>query len=257
MRLVMDVGNTNIVAGIFHENEMIHSFRLSTDKTKTEYEIAVLLKLMISSKSISANEVNGAIISSVVPVLTNSVAKAVEILCYIKPLILSAGLKTGLDIKTDNPSQTGADRIADSVGALLDYKPPIVIIDIGTAVTLSVINSKRQFLGGIITAGPRLELNALKKSTAQLPEVSLQAPKKVIGKNTVNAMASGIIHGTASMIDSLIARIEIELGEKVTAIATGGLSNIIIPCCKKEIIHDELLLLKGLNYIYEKNKVNC
>lgn len=253
MRLVIDIGNTNIVVGIFSVNELIYSFRLATDKSKTEYEFAVLLKVMAQTKKIALSEVTGAIISSVVPILTNVLALSVEILCEIKPMILTAGLKTGIDIKTDNPAMTGADRIADAVGALLKYEPPIVVVDIGTAVTLSVIDKGNRFLGGIITSGPRLDLIALKKSTAQLPEVSLSVPENVIGKNTPNAMASGILNGTASMLDSLISRIENELGQKVTAIATGGLSSIVIPHCKTVIVHDELLLLRGLNHIYTKN----
>ncbi len=253
MRLAIDIGNTNIVVGAFKKKELIFNFRLSTDKNKTEYEYAVIFNTIFHTKNIDKNEINGAIISSVVPVLTKTIEKAVDIFCGITPLILSAGIKTGIDIRTENPNQTGADRIADSVGGLMKYNLPLLIIDIGTAVTLSIINEKRQFVGGIIAAGPRLELSALKKGTAQLTEVGLHPPDKVIGRNTHNAVSSGIIYGIASMLDSLIFKIKEEIGSQLTVVATGGMSFEIISCCKSEIIYDEFLLLNGLNHIYEIN----
>ncbi|MFR0951155.1 MAG: type III pantothenate kinase, partial [Ruminococcus callidus] len=163
------------------------------------------------------------------------------------------GVKTGLQIAIDNPAQLGSDRVADAVAALHEYQPPIVIIDMGTATTLSVIDAQRRHIGGMIAPGVGISMNALTEKTAQLPKISLDPPKRCIGSNTVECMKSGILYGAAGCIDGLLDRIEEELGETPTFLVTGGLSEFIIPHCRHKIVLDNLLLLKGLQLIYQKN----
>ena len=168
-------------------------------------------------------------------------------------ITVGPGVKTGLQIAIDNPAQLGSDRVADAVAALHEYRPPIVIIDMGTATTLSVIDANRRHIGGVIAPGVGISLNALTEKTAQLPKISLEPPKKCIGSNTVSCMKSGILYGAAGCIDGLLDRITEELGETPTYVATGGLSESIIPHCRHKIQLDNMLLLKGLQLIYQKN----
>ena len=187
------------------------------------------------------------------PAVGKSIAGAVSKLCHVVPLMLGPGVKTGLNIKIDNPAQLGADLVAGAVGALDAYTTPCVVIDMGTASTISVLDKNGTFLGGIIAAGVRLTLKALAENTAQLSSINIEAPQSVIGANTAECMQSGLVYGTASMIDGLLERIEEELEETPTVVATGGLSKEIITHCKSNIIYNENLLLDGLRVIYEKN----
>lgn len=254
MLLALDVGNSNIVIGCIDNNEISHVFRMVTDISKTEYEYAVGIKNILEFEGISCSGFDGAIISSVVPPLVTVLKTAVNNLTGLNALIVGAGVKTGMNILIDNPAQLGSDLVADGVAVIGTYKLPAIVFDMGTATTISVIDENASFLGGALYPGVGLSMNALSRGTSQLPKVPIEAPDKMICANTIDCMKSGAIFGTASMVDGMIDRIEEELGQKATVIATGGLSGRIIPYCKHEIIHDENLLLRGLGIIYEKNK---
>lgn len=254
MILAIDIGNTNIVVGCIDKEKIFFIERLSTVRTKTELEYAIDLKTVLDIYHIKRTDIEGCIISSVVPQITNVAKLAAEKILKKEVLVLGPGVKTGLNIMLDNPGEMGADRVADAVAALTYYPVPLVIVDMGTATTVSVVDEKKRYLGGVILPGVRVSLDALISRASQLSGISIEEPKKLIGKNTVDCMKSGILYGNAAAVDGIIDRIEEELGKKVTAIATGGMSGKIIPHCKRKIIQDEDLLLKGLLVIYEKNK---
>ena len=253
MLLAIDIGNTNISLGVFDQEVLRTTARLATSKEKTSDEYAVDLMNVLSLHGEDVSKIEDCIISSVVPSVSASVSSAVAFLCDTVPLMVGPGVKTGLNIKIDNPAQLGADLVTGAVAALNEYTLPCIIIDMGTATTLSVLDRNGAFLGGTIGAGMRMTFNALAEGTAALPSVSITAPKSVIGKNTVDCMQSGIVLGTAAMLDGLIDRIEEELGERATVVATGGLSREVISYCKNDIIYNENLLLDGLRLICEKN----
>ncbi len=254
MILAIDIGNTNIVVGCIDDEKIYFIERLSTVRTKTELEYAIDLKTVLDIYHIKRTDIEGCIISSVVPQITNVAKLAAEKILKKEPLVLGPGVRTGLNILLDNPGEMGADRVADAVAALTYYPVPLVIVDMGTATTVSVVDEKKRYLGGMILPGVRVSLDALTSRASQLSGISIEEPKRLIGKNTVDCMKSGILYGNAAAVDGIIDRIEEELGQKVTAIATGGMSKKIIPHCRREIIQDEDLLLKGLLVIYEKNK---
>ena len=254
MILAIDIVNTNIVVGCIDDEKIYFIERLSTVRTKTELEYAIDLKTVLDIYHIKRTDIEGCIISSVVPQITNVAKLAAEKILKKEALVLGPGVKTGLNILLDNPGEMGADRVADAVAALTYYPAPLVIVDMGTATTVSVVDEKKRYLGGMILPGVRVSLDALTSRASQLSGISIEEPKRLIGKNTVDCMKSGILYGNAAAVDGIIDRIEEELGQKVTAIATGGMSKKIIPHCRREIIQDEDLLLKGLLVIYEKNK---
>ena len=253
MILALDIGNTHIVMGCIENKEIKNIARMTSDPLKTDSEYAVLIKEIMDIDGIDVGNIEGAIISSVVPTITSTLKKAVTRITGHRPLIVGAGLKTGLNILIDNPAQLGSDLAVASVAALEAFKPPIIVIDMGTATTMMVIGENSAFLGGAIMPGVALSMRALASNTSQLLNVSIEAPKSCIGKNTIDCMKSGGVFGAASMIDGMIDRIEEELGMKTTVVATGGLSQRIIPYCRHEIVCDDDLLLKGLWIIYQKN----
>lgn len=253
MILALDIGNTHIVLGCIEGRKIINIARMASDTLKTEHEYAVLMKQILELDNIDISTVEGGIISSVVPPLTGTLKKAIQRVTGHKPMVVGAGIKTGLNILIDNPAQLGSDLAVSAVAALNEYKPPIIAVDMGTATTIMVIDKNGSFLGGQILPGVALSMNALASKTSQLPKVSIEAPKKVIGTNTIDSMKSGAVFGAASMLDGMIDRIEEEIGMSATVVATGGLSGSIVPHCKHEIICDDDLLLKGLAIIYEKN----
>ena len=254
MLLAIDIGNTNITLGAYDNDVLCFTARLATVHGTTADQYAVEIKNILELYGLNAAQIEDCIISSVVPSVGGAVCNAVSLLCNIIPLELGPGIKTGLNIKIDNPAQLGADLVAGAVGAISEYTLPCVVIDMGTASTISVIDRNGAYLGGVISAGVRLTLKALTENTAQLPSIDITAPKSVISTNTVDCMRSGLIFGTASMIDGLLDRITDELGEIPTVVATGGLSKDIIVHCKNEIIYNANLLLDGLREIYEKNR---
>ncbi len=253
MLLTVDIGNTNITLGAYNGNILTFTARLSTEQHKTADQYAVELQSMLALNGYSGEDIEDCIIASVVPQVGKSMSNAVSKLCHIVPLMLGPGVKTGLNIKIDNPAQLGADLVAGAVGAIDAYTMPCVVIDMGTASTISVLDRNGTFLGGAIAAGVRLTLKALAENTAQLTSIPIEAPNSVIGSNTVECMQSGLVFGTAAMLDGMLEKIAEELGENPTVVATGGLSKEIIAHCKTDIIYNENLLLEGLRVIYEKN----
>ena len=253
MLLAVDIGNTNITLGGFDGNVLSFTARLATDQRKTADEYAVQLREIQSLYGIANSEIEDCIVSSVVPIVGSSFGEAVSKIFHIVPLMLGPGVKTGLNIKIDDPAQLGADLVAGAVGALDAYEMPCIIIDMGTASTISVLDENGTFLGGVIAAGVRLTLKSLSENTALLTSIPIEAPRSVIGRGTVECMQSGLVFGSAAMLDGMIDRIERELGASATIVATGGLSKEIVTHCTHNIIYHENLVLEGLRAIYEKN----
>ena len=254
MIFAIDIGNTNITIGCIDDQETYFTERISSDTKKTALEYAVILKSILEFQNITPSQIEGSIISSVVPPICQTISQAVERVLNKRPMIVGPGIKTGLSIKIENPAQLGADMVVAAVGALERYSCPMIIFDLGTATTISVIDKNRDFLGGMITPGLRAATEAMNTSTAQLPVINLEPPKKVIGRNTIECMRSGIILGNACMIDGMITRIEEELGEPATVIVTGGVARYVLPFCRKTIHYEDDLLLSGLHLIYTRNR---
>ncbi len=253
MILTVDIGNSNIVIGGVREDEIVFEARLRTDATKTSDEYCLDVKSLMDVYGVDSAEIEGAIIASVVPQVLNSFQTAIKKLTGKTPLVVGPGLKTGLNILLENPGQTGADLVVGSVAALREYKPPLTVIDMGTATTISVLDKNGAYIGGCIIPGVKISMDALTDRTALLPGLQLDQPKRAIGRNTVDAMRSGIMMGTACMLDGMIARMEEELGYQTTVIATGGIAKFIIPLCQREMIYDKDLLTKGLVTLYKEN----
>lgn len=257
MIFAIDIGNTNIVIGCMEGDKISFIERMSTDVLKTELEYAVSFKTVMELYNIQAKDLGGSIISSVVPQLTSIIKSSLQKLTNIEPIVVGPGVKTGLNILLENPAQLGSDLVIGAVAGIHKYGAPLIIIDMGTATTISVIDEKKNFLGGPIIPGAIVSLNSLVTETSQLPRITLEPPKNVIGRSTIDSMKSGLIYGQASCLDGMIDRIEEELGQKAIVIATGGLAKVVIPCCKNKITLDDSLLLDGLKIIYEKNYVKA
>ncbi len=254
MILAIDMGNSNIVIGGIDNARTYFVERVTTNHGKTELEYAVNIKDIMEIHNLPVSAVEGAIVSSVVPPLTDVVLSAIKKITGKTPMLVGSGMKTGLNIKMDNPKTVGSDLIVNAVAALKEYPAPIIVIDMGTATTMSVIDKAGNYTGGIIFPGLRVSLDSLSSRAAQLPYIGLNKPSKIIGKNTIDCMKSGILYGNAAMIDGVIDRMEEELGAKGSLVATGGLASLIIPLCRHNINYDDDLLLKGLEILYEKNK---
>lgn len=255
MILAVDVGNTHIVLGALEmdSGEISFTAQLSSNRQQTDDEYAVLLHSLFALNHFSLDKVEGCILSSVVPGITPLLRRALEKL-FAKPvLIVGAGVKTGLNILIDNPAQLGSDMVVLAVAAAALYPKPALIFDLSTAMTLSVLDEKGGYLGGMIMPGPKIGMDALSNSTAQLPHISFEPPKRLIGTNTVDCMKSGYTYGTAAMMDGIIQRVEGKLGKRAVAVATGVLAQTIVPFCKHKIVYDADLRLKGLRLIYLKN----
>lgn len=253
MILAIDIGNSNIVLGCIEGEEILFEARMATDSIKTSDQYCAELKNMLALFNVRAGQIEGAIVSSVVPPVSNAICKAVNRLTGKDPMVVGPGLKTGLNIRIDNPAQAGSDLIVAAVAAIAEYGSPLIIVDMGTATTITVVDKMGSFIGGSIHPGIKLSLKALTEGTAQLPGISLEEPKKAIGTNTVDCMRSGILYGAAAMLDGMIARMERELGYNARIIATGGLAPVIVPLCSREMTIDDHLLLKGLLRIYRRN----
>ena len=256
MILTVDIGNSNIVLGGVEGDSIALEARLRTDITKTSDEYCIDLKMILDVYNVAPSEIEGTIIASVVPQVLNSMQTAVKKLTGKESLVVGPGLKTGLNIKVENPSQTGADLVVGSVAALRAHKPPLLIIDMGTATTMTVLDENGALIGGCICPGVKISMDALTDRTALLPGLQLDQPKKAIGRNTIDCMRSGIMMGNACMLDGMVERMEAELGSKATVIATGGIAKFIVPMCKTPIIYDKDLLVKGLAALYRDNKRN-
>lgn len=254
MVLAVDIGNSNIVLGCFEDDSIKFVERFSTDRSSTVMEYTVLIKAILELHGLDGCTFEGGIISSVVPSLTNTLSDAVERLTGRRIMAVGPGVKTGLRLAVDNPAALGSDRVTDAVAAVNCYDVPIIIIDMGTATTISVVDKNKNFKGGLIMPGVRISLDSLASGASQLPNIGIEPSGRIIGTNTVDCMKSGMIYGTASKIDGIIDRISDELGKKCNVVATGGLSGTIIPYCKHNIALDPQLLLKGLMLIYKKNQ---
>lgn len=255
MLLAIDVGNTNIVLGCMDAGSIRFTARLATSQARTEDEYALMLANILALRGVQPRQIQGAVVSSVVPGLRTVFSRAVRLLCGITPLIVGAGVKSGLDIKIDNPAQLGSDLVVGAVAALARYQRPLLVFDFGTATTLSVLDGRGRYRGGLIIPGLRLAVEALSSGAAQLPHVDLSAPDHIIGTNTVDCMNAGAIYGTAAMLDGIIQRVEEELGEEIrTVVGTGGLVGKVAPYCRHSIVVDDELMLWGLQIIYHKNR---
>jgi type III pantothenate kinase len=255
MLLAVDIGNTNIVFGCVDDNDEIVVFeRISTNHNATSAEYAVLIRNILEMNNFKCTDIHDAIMSSVVPSVTNTVKEAIRKLFKVNVMVAGPGVKTGLNILIDNPGQLGSDQAVDAVAAINQYQAPLIIIDMGTATTVSVVDSKKNYLGGLIITGMGVATDALINRTAQLPKIDFELPPNIIGRNTIDCMKSGALYSNACALDGIISRIEDELGEKCTTVATGGLAEVVVPLCSKEVILDKDLLIKGLTIIYRKNK---
>lgn len=254
MILAIDIGNSNIVIGGVQDDTIVFEARLRTETTKTSDQYCVDLKILLDVYKVDTQKIEGSIIASVVPQVLNSMQTAVKKLIGKQSLVVGPGLKTGLNIRLENPSQTGADLVVGCVAALKEHKPPMIVVDMGTATTMVVLDETGALIGGSISPGIKISMDALTERTALLPGLQLDQPKKAIGRNTIDCMRSGIMMGSACMLDGMIDRMEEELGQKTTVIATGGIAKFVLPLCKKEIIYDNDLLIKGLAALYRDNK---
>ena len=254
MLLVIDIGNTNISIGCIQDDKIFFDARIATDRARTSDQYGVEIKNMLEAFGVSLTDIDDCIISSVVPPVFNSVNTGVYKIIGHQPMVVKPGLKTGLNICMDTPSQVGADRIVVAVAALTKYAAPLIIIDMGTATTIEVVEPENRYIGGVIIPGVRISMDALTSKTAQLPGISLDKPGRVVAKNTIACMRSGIMYGTATMLDGMIDLIGQELGHESTVIATGGLAQFVTPLCRHEIILEKDLLLRGLYTIYRMNK---
>ncbi len=251
MLFAVDVGNTNIVLGVLDGDKLVCSGRLSTNVYETEIEYSMKIKTFLDINNVSC--VDGAIISSVVPALVTTLKNSVKVVCGVDSLIVGPGVKTGLNIKIDNPAELGADIVVGDVAVVNKYPLPAIVFDFGTATTASVIDKSGAHVGGAILCGVRTALNALSNDTAQLPQIDISAPSKLIGTNTIDCMKCGSVVGTAAMLEGLVARFEKELGEKATVVVTGGIGESIAKVTDIDVIVDDDLLIDGLRIIYEKN----
>lgn len=253
MILAIDIGNTDIVIGGFENDSLNFVANISSHEEKTEYEYAAAILSVLAIHGVDRNLVNGSVISSVVPMLNITVKNAVKFACGVDALVVGPGVKTGINIHCDTPSSVGADLICAAVAAHNLYGSPSIVVDMGTATKILAIDKGGTFIGVSIAPGVTVSLKALIDSTAQLPQISLEAPRTAIGKNTVDSMRSGVLFGNACLIDGMIDRFFAEIGSEIQMIATGGMAGTVIPLCSHNITLDDHLVLKGLNIIYKKN----
>ena len=255
MILTFDVGNANIVMCCVEDGKRQSRFVLSTDMTRTADEYSVIMGLLAKKNGIDLSAMRGAILCSVVPQLTGVVVEAVKSCIGIRPLIVGPGVKSGLNIHMDDPTELGGDIVAAAVAAIERYPLPCAVIDMGTATAIGVIDGGGCYIGGLICPGVGLSRSSLARSASQLPNVSLETPRRVIGRNTRDGMQSGIMYGAAAMLDGILQRIETELGQPVSVVATGEIARDIVPCClRRGITVDEDLVMRGLWSIYKRNR---
>ena len=253
MILTIEIGNSTITLGGVEGDQICFECRINTDRVKTSDTYCIDLKTLFEIYGIELASIEGVIIASVVPQVLNSVRSAVRKLLGREPIVVGPGLKTGLDIRLENPAQTGAGLVAADVAALAEHQPPLIIIDMGTATTMTVLDPKGAHLGGCVCPGLKISLEALTARTSLLPGIQLDSPDRAVGRNTADAMRSGIMFGTAAMLDGMIDRFRDETGWDFTILATGGLAKHIVPLCRHEIIYDHHLIIKGLVKLYREN----
>lgn len=253
MLLAIDIGNSNIVIGGIDGDTIVFEARVATDHIKTSDQYGVDINNILNLFHVAPESITGTIISSVVPPVFNAVSTGVIKVTGKEPMVVGPGIKTGLNIQMDNPASVGSDLIVAAVAAAQDYPLPLLVIDMGTATTICAVGVGTVYLGGVVIPGIRVSAESLSTRAAQLPGIQLDTPRRVIGKNTIEAMQSGIMFGAASMLDGMIERMEAELGTKTTVVATGGMAQFVVPLCKRDMILDKNLLLKGMSFLYKKN----
>ncbi|MDT8862666.1 type III pantothenate kinase [Alkalihalobacillus sp. MEB130] len=253
MIMVVDVGNTNIVLGVYQGKDLLYHWRIATSRQKTEDEWAMSLKGLFEHEALSFKEIEGIIISSVVP----PIMYTLELMCKkyfgLKPLVIGPGIKTGLNVKYDNPKEVGADRIVNAVAAIQLYGSPLIVVDFGTATTYCYINEDRQYMGGAISPGISISTEALYNRASKLPRIEIAKPQKILGTNTVHAMQAGIFYGYVGQVDGIVNRMKTQSKEVPTVIATGGMASLIASETETIDVVEPFLTLKGLQMIYEKN----
>lgn len=256
MILAIDLGNTNVTFGGVDEvtGEIKFEERIHTDFKNTSMEYAVQMKTIMDIRGYNSKDFAGGILSSSVPPVTRQVRNAAEMILKKSIMEVGPGMKTGVDIKIDDPAALGPDLLTGAVAGLNEYGSPLVIVDMGTATTISVISDQSRFLGGMIMPGVKVSVNGLTANAAHLPDIAIELPGKLINGSTVGAMQSGSVYGHASCIDGMVERIWEDLGYKTAVVATGGFATTVIPCCKTDIVIDSELLMKGLTILYNKNK---
>jgi len=253
MVLAFDIGNTHMLVGGFENETLLFTELISTNRTATDLEYATLIRAALACHELNENVIDGAIISSVVPSVTATIKTTIERFYHVDPIVIGPGVKSGLKIRIDNPAQLGSDLVVCAVAGIKDYPVPQINIYMGTATTISLIDENKNFLGTSIAAGMGVSTEALATRTSQLPSIAVESPKKVIGTNTIDSMRSGLVFFNASAIDGMIQRIEEEYGKPCTIVATGRYAPSILPHCKRKILHDPDLIMKGLMEIYRKN----
>ena len=253
MILTIEIGNSTITLGGVEGDDIHFECRINTDRVKTSDTYCIDLKTLFEVYGVELSTIEGVIIASVVPQVLNSVRTAIRKLLGKEPLVVGPGIKTGLNIRLENPAQTGAGLVAADVAALAELKPPLVIIDMGTATTMTVLDPEGAHLGGCVCPGVKIGLDALTARTSLLPGIQLDSPDRAVGRNTADAMRSGVMFGTAAMLDGMIDRFQAETGWDFTVIATGGLASRIVPLCRHKIIFDRYLIIKGLVKLYREN----
>lgn len=253
MIFVLDVGNTNIVLGVYHQDDLKYHWRIETSRHKTEDEFGMIIKSLFQHVGLTFKDINGVIISSVVPPIMFTLERMCKKYFQEKPLIVGPGIKTGLNIKYENPREVGADRIVNAVAGINDYGSPLIIVDFGTATTFCYINEKSEYMGGVIAPGIGISTEALYSKAAKLPRIEITHVDEIIGKNTVAAMQAGILFGFVGQVEGIVKRIKEKSNENPTVVATGGLANLIASETKMIDIVDHDLTLKGLQLIYKRN----
>lgn len=253
MLLVIDVGNTNIVLGIFKEQGLVDHWRVSTDRLRTTDEYGVLIRHLFYLNGVNSEEIDAIIISSVVPPVMPTLERMCQRYFGLTPLVIGPGVKTGMDIKYDNPREVGADRIVNAVAAYEKFGGPVIIIDFGTATTFCAVDKKGTYLGGAICPGIGISTDALVQRTAKLPRIEVVQAEKVICRNTVESMQAGVFYGFVGQVDGIVTRMRRELGCKAKVVATGGLAVIVAPATDAIDVVEPMLTLEGLKIIYDRN----
>ena len=254
MLVVIDIGNTNITIGVYNKNELIGNYRLTTWFKRTSDEYGFMLLSFLNASSIKVEQVDDIIISSVVPKINYSFTNSIKKYFHKEPIFVGPGVKTGIDIRIDNQSTLGADRLVDAAGAYYTYGGPCIVIDFGTATTYDIVSDKGEFLGGAMAPGIGITAEALSTQAAKLPEIEIQKPDKIIAKTTVKSMQAGIVYGYIGQTEYIIKKIKEEYGQDMKVITTGGLGRIIANETDKIDVYDSDLTFKGLKIIYEKTK---